>query len=356
MTETQTLLLAVGAACCTAWVGCSGTPGDPAGQPGAPPAAAPAALVAVTPATYIRTESDRNFANIVKQAGGVNRLFHFRQPTPLDKQTVVRMNLDTLYSFAIVDTAGGATITVPAAPKGRYLSVEVVDNDHYCPLVIHAPGVHELPTDTKYIAVLARVQVFNPRDPAEVALVNQIQDQFAITAKSADPFPAMKWEPASLKALTDQYVKESIAANISYKGMMGPRGKVNEQTRHLAIAAGWGLFPDTEATYLSYSGGQSATACYKATYRVPENGAFWSITVYGSDGFVKSANAIVNSSNVKLDPAGTATIYFGPKQACGGVANRIDTSDGWGYVMRIYLPGPSVLDGTYKLPTPEQVK
>jgi hypothetical protein len=354
MISTQKFVIAVVCGCVVA----SGV-GVRASEPAVPqrsaaPATAP--LVPVTPATYMRAESDRNFANIVKQAGGVNTLFHFRQPTPLDKQTVVRMNLDTLYSFAIVDTAGGATITVPAAPKGRYLSVEIVDNDHYCPSIIHAPGVHPLPADTKYVAVLARVQVFNPGDPAEVALVNKIQDQFVVTAKSADPFPAMKWEPASLKALTDQYVKESIARNISYSGMMGPRGKVNEKTRHLALAAGWGLFPETEATYLSYSGGQSATACYKATYQVPEHGAFWSITVYGSDGFVKSANAIVNSSNVKLDPAGTATVYFGPKQACGDVANRLDTSDGWGYVMRIYRPGPSVVNGTYKLPTPAAVK
>lgn len=343
----KNLWLALAAACVMA-------PGSAFGAEDLAPAQA--SPVTVTPATYIRAESDRNFANIAKLAGGVNKLFHFRRPTPLDKQTVIRMNLDTLYSGGIVDTAGGATITVPEAPKGRYLSVEVVDNDHYCSRVIHEPGVHALPADTRYIAILIRVQVFNPGDPAEIALVNTIQDQFAITAKSAEPFPAMTWDPQSLKALTDQYVKESVAANISFSGMMGPRGKVNERTRHLAIAAGWGLFPDAEATYLNYSGGLSASACYKATYQVPENKAFWSVTVYGSDGFLKSANAIVNSSNVKLDPAGTATVYFGPTQACGGVANRIDTSDGWGYVMRIYLPGPSVLDGTYKLPTPELVK
>ena len=51
----------------------------------------------VAPETYIRAETDRTFLNLSKQAGGVNRLFHFRSPTPLDKQTVVRMNKDTLY-------------------------------------------------------------------------------------------------------------------------------------------------------------------------------------------------------------------------------------------------------------------
>ena len=33
--------------------------------------------------------------------------------------------------------------------------------------------------------------------------------------------------------------------------------------------------------------------------------AFWSITVYGKDGFMKSENCIVNSSNVKLNNDGT---------------------------------------------------
>jgi hypothetical protein len=90
----------------------------------------------VTPETYIRAETDRQFGNVVRMAGGVNRLFHFRSPTPLDQQNIVRMNRDTLYSMSVVDTSGGATITVPELPEGRYASVYLVDNDHYCPFVI----------------------------------------------------------------------------------------------------------------------------------------------------------------------------------------------------------------------------
>lgn len=65
-------------------------------------------LIEVTPETYIRAESDRSFNNINALAGGVNKFYHFRRLTPLDAQTVVRMNRDTLYSAAIVDTAKGA--------------------------------------------------------------------------------------------------------------------------------------------------------------------------------------------------------------------------------------------------------
>jgi hypothetical protein len=205
--------------------------------------------VTVTPDTYIRAETDRQFGTIVKMAGGVNRFFFFRKPTPLDKQNIVRMNRDTLYAFAIVDTSKGATITVPEVTKGRYASVELVDNDSYCPSVIYTSGTHELPRNTKYLGVGVRVQVFHPNDPDEIALVNRLQDQFIIKANSAEPMPAFKWDLESLKALTAQYEKDS-ARYSSWKGMMGPRGKVDEKTRHIAVAAAFGLLPAWDATYL----------------------------------------------------------------------------------------------------------
>jgi hypothetical protein len=46
---------------------------------------------------FARAESDRMFAAIQAQAGEVNQWFRYRTPTPVDQQTVVRMNRDTLY-------------------------------------------------------------------------------------------------------------------------------------------------------------------------------------------------------------------------------------------------------------------
>jgi len=159
----------------------------------------------------------------------------------------------------------------------------------------------------------------------------------------------MRWDAASLKDLTQHYERESRKFP-SWKGMMGPRGTVDESTRHFAAAAAWGLNPEQEATYLNYSGNHDHRVCHRATYTVPENRAFWSITVYGGDGYMKSANAIVNSSKAKMNPDGTFTVYFGSREACGNVANRLDVTEGWNYLMRVYKPGVSVLDGRYKLP------
>jgi hypothetical protein len=205
------------------------------------------------------------------------------------------------------------------------------------------------------MAVNVRLQVFNPEDQAELAMLHKLQDQFIITANSADPMPPFKWDVASLRALEAQYEKEFVHFTSS-AGMMGPRGHVDETIRHIGAATMWGLNEDKDALYLNYNGDHDTKVCYSATYQVPENNAFWSITVYGNDGFMKTENVIVNSSTAKMNADGTFTVYFGSKEQCGDKPNRLDVTEGWNFLMRIYRPGPSVLDGTYQLPKAEPVK
>ena len=47
---------------------------------------------------FARAETDRMFAALQQQAGGVNVLHHHRAPASLDEQPVIRQNRDTLYS------------------------------------------------------------------------------------------------------------------------------------------------------------------------------------------------------------------------------------------------------------------
>jgi len=304
----------------------------------------------VTQKSYCRAETDRTFYNASQLTGGVNSMFSFRNVTPLDSQTVVRMNKDTLYTVAVVDTSKGATITVPEMPTGRYFSVLLLDNDHYCPGVIYTSGTHTLPQDTKYLAINVRIQLFHPDDSAEIALVNKLQDQFVIKANSADPFPEPQWDKTSLAALTAEYKEEFAKFDLYPDGWMGKRGEADEQTRHIAASGAWGLFPNEDAAYINYNGHLPADICHTATYQVPENDGFWSVTVYGADGYMKSVNNILNAYNTKLNADGTFTVHFGSKEACGDVPNRLDAPEGWNFLMRIYRPGQSVLNGSYKLP------
>src|SRR5580693_9280412 len=84
--------------------------------------------ITVTPDNFVRAESDLYFSGVVKD-GGFGKFMHRREPTPIAKQTVIRMNRDTLYPAAVVDLdAGPVTITLPD-PGKRFLSMQFFFND-----------------------------------------------------------------------------------------------------------------------------------------------------------------------------------------------------------------------------------
>ena len=191
------------------------------------PAMAFAENVTVTPETYIRAETDVAFSVFQSRANGINTNDFDREATPLNDQPVIRMNRDTLYGGVLIDTEGGATITVPQAEDGRYISVLVVDNDHYAPAVYYEPGTYDLPSDTRYVALLYRVQLLDNANPDDVATANALQDQFIVQANSAVPFPAPEWDVESMLALRSEYEVEFKKFAQFEPDWMGPRGEVN---------------------------------------------------------------------------------------------------------------------------------
>jgi len=303
----------------------------------------------VTRENFVRAESDRMFSDIQKMAGGVNRFLHFRSPTPLDKQVVVRMNRDTLYSGAVVDANEGAWITLPPSVGGRYMSLHLIDKDHYDLGVFSAPGKYQLPAGIGHVFAAVRTQLYNPGDAAEVARINQWQDGLLIEAKSARPFTPGNWDAASLNAIRTELEAGSRRLPNMEKAML-PRGKADPAQHLYGAACCWGLLPAAEATYMTYSGNHRTQECRTAIYAVPKNRAFWSITVYDAQGFIAYENSVLNSSTATLNPDGTFTAFFGSKEVCGAVPNRLDTPAGWNIMMRVYRPDPSVLNGGYVLP------
>jgi len=63
------------------------------------------------------------------------------------------------------------------------------------------PGEHPLPVGKGHVAAIVRIQVYNPNDPMEIALVNSWQDKPAVHANSAEPFVPGQWDEASLDAV-----------------------------------------------------------------------------------------------------------------------------------------------------------
>src|SRR5262249_38944827 len=85
----------------------------------------------VTADNFRRAESDRYFSVIAIEQDGFGKFFHYRDLMPIAKQDIVRSNRDTLYSDAVFDLeAGAVTVTLPDA-GGRFMSMMVLDEDHY---------------------------------------------------------------------------------------------------------------------------------------------------------------------------------------------------------------------------------
>ena len=153
---------------------------------------------------YVVVETAGQFDRILTMTGGINKLKSFRGPTPLDKQSVIRMNRDTLYSFAIVDISEGATLTMPET-NGRYNSAMIVNENEYINKVFYEPGTHKLTKgdfDTDYVLVAFRTLV-DSSDPADIKKANDLQDKFSIEAESSVPYSHPNYDEKSYKELRD---------------------------------------------------------------------------------------------------------------------------------------------------------
>ena len=150
---------------------------------------------------FVRAETDRRLEALLLAGPGLNRWHHQREPVSLDDQTVTRVDRDTLSSTCVADISEGAILTVPEG-AGRYLSVMIVNQDHYVNKVFREPGDYELTVgefDTPYVLVVARAFV-DPGSPADVAAVNEWQDGLELIAGSARPFASSEHDTASFHA------------------------------------------------------------------------------------------------------------------------------------------------------------
>src|SRR5262249_13961259 len=97
-----------------------------------------AAPVPVTVDNFIRAETDRYFSTIVRN--GLGKITHRRELVPIDQQTAIRTNRDTLYSSGVFDLDAGPMNVILPDPGKRYMSLQVIDEDDYTPLVAYGAG------------------------------------------------------------------------------------------------------------------------------------------------------------------------------------------------------------------------
>ncbi|MFA0070131.1 hypothetical protein AB4344_20300, partial [Vibrio breoganii] len=93
-------------------------------------------------------------------------------------------NRDTYYSMAVVNVSKGATITLPDIPEGKYMSMEVITEDHRIQPMQYGSGTFDLSTHSgDHVYVIVRTDATFTKDE-----VHKIQDQMSIDAKADSEF------------------------------------------------------------------------------------------------------------------------------------------------------------------------
>ena len=312
-------------------------------------------MVKVNVDNFRAAETALMYDNQLALSGGVNQWFHYRVPTSVKEQPVIRMNRDTLYSGAVVDISGGGTITMPEVGD-RYQTVMIISQEHYINRVFGEPGTYQLTVEehgSPFVNVVARSFV-DANEPDDIAEVNRLQDELVLDMGSANPFVHPDYNPESLKATRETLLTLGKGIGNTDRTFGAPSDV--EPTRHLiGTALGWGGLPEEEAYYYIETEPRQVGR-YTFTLKVVPVDAFWSVTIYNKDGYLE-ANAYdsynLNSTTAQAAPDGSVTLNLSPDGE--GLTNHLYVMDGWNYALRLYKPRPVVLVKTWTPPTPQAV-
>jgi hypothetical protein len=271
---------------------------------------------------------------------------------------VVRSNRDTLYSAGVFDLeAGPVTISLPD-PGGRFMSMQVITEDHYVPAVFYGRDEHTLTRDdigTRYVMVAIRTLV-DPNDDADLADVHALQDAIAVRRDHTGSFDIPKWDPVSQKTVRDALLQLSATLPDS-RGMFGTKNDTDPVRRLIGSASAWGGNPENDAMYFSVHPAKNdgATVYRLSVDEVPVDG-FWSVTVYNKDGYFtpNPQNAYsLNNITAQRGTGGKITIQFGGCKTA--TANCLPITPGWNYLVRLYRPQDKILNGEWTFPEAEPI-
>jgi hypothetical protein len=309
--------------------------------------------VPVTVENFVRAETDLYFSSVALREGGFGKFEHHRELSPIDNQTIIRMNRDTLYSAAVFDLdAGPVTITLPDAGT-RFMSLQAINEDEYSQ-TSYTLGKHTFTKDdvgTRYLLVGVRTLV-NPFDAADVEGVHALQDAIKVEQPGGPgKFEIPKWDSASQKKVRDALIVLGTTLTDT-RHSFGTKNEVDPVQRLISAATTWGGNPRNDAVYLNFTPPKNdGNTVYKLNVRdVPVEG-FWSISLYNAGGYFQKnqydAYSLNNITSKKNDD-GSVTIQFG---ACDGkIPNCLPIMGGWNYTVRLYRPHQEILDGKWKFP------
>ena len=307
----------------------------------------------VTPDNFNRAETDMYFRSAIQLAGGIGCFHHRRDVMPIEWQTVVRPNRDTLYSSAVFDLdAAPVTMTLPECGE-RFMSMLVIDQDQFAPVVVRGAGrvvLSRAQIGTRY--AMAEVRTFvDPRNPNDLREAHRLQDAIVVEQAQRGWFQVPAWDRASQKKVRSALVALGRTLQDS-RGMFGTRTQVDPVRHLIGTATHWGGNPEDEAIYLTVTPLRNdGTTVHRLTVRdVPVDG-FWSISVYDAEGFFEpdARHAYsVNSLTAARSKDGSVTVQFGGRET--QAPNCLSIMPGWNYMVRLYRPRTDILSGRWTFP------
>ena len=273
--------------------------------------------VPVTVDNFGRAESDLYFGNGVKDAGGIGKLFHHREPMAIDKQGVIRSNRDTLYSMVVVDLdAGPVTIKLPDAGK-RFRSLMVVNEDHYIVGDIeYRAGSYTY--DRKRVGTrYALIGDSHPRRSRPIPRIRAGSRAAGRRSRSARKAPGKfevpNWDPVSQKKVREALLVLASTAG-GFKRSFGAKGQV-DPVRHL-IGDRRGLGRQSrqgrDVSQRHARARTTAATVYRLTVKdVPVDG-FWSISVYNAEGYFQKNPSTLTRSTIMTAKKNSRRLLDGP--------------------------------------------
>jgi len=312
----------------------------------------------VTVDNFVRAETDETLARYVAQ-GALGKFLHIRTPTPIDKQDVIRMNRDTLYSIGVFDLEASPVTIVKPDSGGRFQSMLVINQDHSMLPVEHGAGEFTFTEEdigTRYVFVVFRTFA-DPTNPADVKSANALQDRIEAKQDNMGSFEIPDWDETSLKTVRDA-INVLAKTRTSTREYFGDKEKLNPLYHLLGTAMGWGGNPPEAAMYDTVVPEQNdgtTPHVIELSEKVPVDG-FVSVTVYNKDGYMEKNDLdaySINNVTAKKNEDGSVTIHFGGDPSA---PNYLPITPGWNYTVRMYQPRQEIIDGSWKFPAATAVK
>ncbi|WP_409417804.1 DUF1254 domain-containing protein [Flavobacterium sp. PS2] len=227
-----------------------------------------------------------------------------------------------------------------------------------------------------FIGLLSNLLQYTSVNPKE----KELRAKFAkIGIVPANTFDPKAYTPEVLKAINEgvkeaeKELKEGTDKLENATDLFGTREMLNGDYLKRALGAAAGLFGNTkeEAIYIgtrsdkanNFLSGKNNYIIRFPKGQTPPDKYFWSITIYELPSRYLVSNPINRYSigdrttGLQYEPNGDLIIYMQHNAPKGKESNWLPTpADAFYYLIRIYGPDESILNGTWKAPQPELVK